>query len=147
MSKHSTEAAYDEQMAPLVAQLIEIAKREGIPLFVTAGMLDRNGEPIGCTTKIPSGQRELSGYDNRIELCAGITMGHSGFDTVSVLLITRHHDEAEKATWKAGDKVVASTSSGDLYTTLSEQSAATLNNGENPWHPWELFKVTTDKGT
>ncbi len=72
---HQTERAYDDEMAPLITQLIEVAKREGIPLFVSAGMLDAEGEQMGCTTLIPSD-------------------GHSGFDTASALTITRHRKES-----------------------------------------------------
>ena len=45
--KHHTEAVYDDEMFPLVAQLIEIATREGIPLLVSAGMIvDVDGEYV-----------------------------------------------------------------------------------------------------
>lgn len=84
-----TEQVYDEEMAPLVAQLIEIAKRESIPLFVSAGMVMEDGSKGGCTTNIPSD--DFPGYTNRLTLCTGIVRGHSGFDTASAMMITRHH--------------------------------------------------------
>ena len=105
--KHSTEAAYDDHMAPLVARLIEVAKRAGVALFVTAGMLDESGGEIGCTTRI-DGSARLAGYNNRIGLMAGIARGHNGFDTAAGLMITKHHltpeQEAEAAAvrdWQA----------------------------------------------
>ncbi len=90
--KHRTEQVYDDEMAPLIARLIDIAKREGIPLFVTAGMLDDDGDTMGCTTCIPDETGLLAGFSNRIGLCVGIMRGHEGFDTAAGMVITRHHD-------------------------------------------------------
>lgn len=92
MGKHRTEAAYDDEMFSLVARLIEIARREGVPLMVSAGMLDPEGEPMGCTTLVVDGaDPELAGYSNRLKLAVGVVRGHSGFDTAAGLMITRHH--------------------------------------------------------
>lgn len=92
MSKHETEEIYDTQMAPLVAELIGIAKANDIPLVLSAGMIDPDGEVIGCTTVIPSKRPELAGPVNRHQLATKIFRGHSGFDTACGMVITRHHD-------------------------------------------------------
>lgn len=91
--KHRTEQVHDEEMAPLVAQLIEIAKREGIPLLVSAGMLADDGEEMLCTTIIADAKDDCiaPGARNRFGLCVGIVRGHGGFNTASALAITRHH--------------------------------------------------------
>lgn len=98
-ARHRTERVYDEEMAPLVAQLIEISKREQIPLFVVAGMLDEKEEPISCHTAMVFGknrpERCLLGLENRIGLCLGIIRGHSGFDRASGLMISRFHPPDE----------------------------------------------------
>lgn len=96
MSKHRTEQVYDDEMAPLVARLIEISKREGIPLLVNAGMLDANGEPLQCITLLgrgPEGDDRLAGIDNRHGLCDGILRGDERFDRAAGLVITRFHSE------------------------------------------------------
>jgi hypothetical protein len=48
------ERAYDEHMAPLITQLIELSHAHGIPLFVNA-QLDGNTQ---CTTSVPSAATE-----------------------------------------------------------------------------------------
>jgi hypothetical protein len=76
MSKHRTEQVYDDEMAPLVARLIEIAKREKIPFYVLAGMLDEDGGPMGCTTSLVWGDEQpevdLLGLEERVAKCAFI---------------------------------------------------------------------------
>lgn len=99
MEKHHTERVYDDEMNPLVAQLIKIAQREGIPLLVSAGMIcDVNGEPTPtvCMTeialpKVGSDPEKLAGIRNRHGLAHEILRGHRGFDTAAALMITRHH--------------------------------------------------------
>lgn len=90
--KHRTEQVHDEEMAPLVAQLIEIAKREGIPLLVSAGMLDSDGDPLLCDTMIAESVEDCiaPGIRNRHRLCIEILRGHGGFDTACRLMITGH---------------------------------------------------------
>jgi hypothetical protein len=103
MDKHPTEHVYDEEMFPLVAQLIAIANRNKIPLIVSAGMIfpGPDGEPGSgcCTTVILHGKGErderLRGAENRFGLCEGIIRGHSGFDNAAGLIISRFHEAAE----------------------------------------------------
>lgn len=103
--KHSTEEVYDNEMAPLVSQLIAIARRANIPLVVSAGMLcrvDDNGHgdedsalsPTTCTTKITPDYVDpmLKGMVNRHNLAVGVVRGHSGFDHAAALVISRYHD-------------------------------------------------------
>lgn len=101
MSKHRTEQVYDDEMSPLVAQLIAIAKREGIPLLVSAGMLcvaDGDGEdfdePIAttCDTLVYTDDARalLPGIVNRYSLAKGVVRGHKGFDTACGLMISRY---------------------------------------------------------
>ena len=97
---HKTEQVYDAEMAPLISQLIEIAKREHLPLLINVGMVlttdDGEPNPGGCFTLIEgSDYPELAGMRNRHGLCRGIIHGHDGFDTASAMRITRHHDDAE----------------------------------------------------
>ena len=92
---HKTEQVYDAEMAPLISQLIKIAKREHIPLFIHAGLVlttdDGAPNPGGCLTHVNDAQHpELAGIRNRHGLCRGIMLGHDGFDTASALRITRH---------------------------------------------------------
>jgi hypothetical protein len=94
--KHRTEQVYDDEMSPLVTQLIAIARREGIPLLVSAGMLDPDGDGLMCNTLICHGRGHpgfMGGIENRLGLALGVIQGHSGFDTASALVITRHHND------------------------------------------------------
>lgn len=93
--RHETERVYDEEMGPLVAQLIAISKRAGVPLFVNAGMVDPEGLPRVCVTYVRAGDEWASGIDNRHSLCSGVVKGHSGMDTAAGLMITRHHPQTE----------------------------------------------------
>ncbi len=51
----SREAVYDEQISPLMAQVISIAKQHGISLIFSAQLdADEDGEnPLHCSTWIP----------------------------------------------------------------------------------------------
>lgn len=93
MPKHRTEQVYDDEMSPLIAQLIAIAKRENIPLLVSAGMLGEDGAPMTCDTVIGAAKadRFAPGIDNRHDLAFELIRGHRGFDTAAGLAITRHH--------------------------------------------------------
>ena len=97
MATDRTEAVYDEEMAPLVQRLIEIAKRERIPLLVSAAMVMPDGTAGGCLTALgfDDADPRLKGMQNRHGLSVGVMRGHSGFDTASGLVITRHHREEE----------------------------------------------------
>ena len=94
---HETERVYDEQMAPLVSRLIDIAKANGIPLLVSVGMVMRDGGPgcwvtnIGRDAMATQMDPRLEGAYNRFGLCTAIVRGHSGFDTAAGLIISRHH--------------------------------------------------------
>lgn len=101
MTKHRTEQVYDDEMSPLVAQLIAIANRENIPLFVSAGMVceaDGDGEPFDtplattCTTNVGQDgcDPRLEGMVNRHSLAFGVIRGHAGFDTACGLMISRY---------------------------------------------------------
>lgn len=97
MEKHRTEQVYDDEMYPLVAKLIELAKGAGIPLFVSAGMLcvvNDDYIPTTCVTLEPpetDDEPRLAGLVNRHRLCLEIVRGHSGFDTARAMTITRHY--------------------------------------------------------
>lgn len=88
--KHPTEVVYDEEMAPLVSELIAIAKRAGLPLLVSAGMVLEDG-PGCCTTLVDTQVPELAGAENRLALSTGIIRGDSRFDRVAGMAITRYH--------------------------------------------------------
>jgi hypothetical protein len=93
--KHRTEQVYDDEMSPLVAQLIDIAKREGIPLFVSAALFNPDGSRLSCETKIPGSLPENKGMNNRHALAMNLVRSHDGMDTAAGLMITRHHAEEE----------------------------------------------------
>lgn len=97
--KHPTERAYDEHLAPLVSQLIDLAKQHGVPLFISASMYltDDAGDVTrgSAITMICPGDREWSGVANRMELARGVLLGHDGFDTAAGLMITRFHPESK----------------------------------------------------
>lgn len=80
------EHVYDTEMAPLVDRLIEIAKREGIPLFLCAGMVGQTGPVIACTIV---GGRSLPTVDHRFRLAMGVVRGHDGFERAEGLVISR----------------------------------------------------------
>ena len=90
--RHETERVYDEEMAPLVGELIAIAKRAGLPLLVNAGMIGPVGGPRVCVTNVQSGVEWAKGIDNRHGLCSGVVTGHQGFDTARAMMITKYHE-------------------------------------------------------
>lgn len=90
--KHETEAVYDEQMAPLVDKLIEIAREHGIPMLFHAGMIMDDGGAGGCITLVPGEEHaDLDGINNRHKLCAEICRGDARFDRAKALMITKFH--------------------------------------------------------
>lgn len=94
MAKHRTEQVYDDEIAPLVSQIVAICKREEIPILISAGMFNEEGVPMTCDSKLRHGiasKVQLPGVDNRYSLAFEIIRGHAGFDTASGLAITRHH--------------------------------------------------------
>jgi hypothetical protein len=93
---HRTERVYDEEMAPLVSRLVEIAERENMPLFVSAAMTFPNGEVGMCTTALvdlKGENNEYAGAANRVSVCAGLMRGHEGLDRAAGLVISRYHEE------------------------------------------------------
>ena len=48
------EPLYDEYIAPLMAQIIAICKREGIPMAATFQLTDDEDAPLYCSSSIPS---------------------------------------------------------------------------------------------
>lgn len=85
MAKHTTEQVYDEQMAPLVRRLIEIANANKIPLFLSAGMIMPDGRP-GCSTTLVGTEGcdpKLSGAVNRYGFCASLVRGPASLDTAN----------------------------------------------------------------
>lgn len=93
--RHRTEQVYDDEMAPLVSEIIQIATRERVPLLLSVGMLNPEGGPAGCTSLILHGPElglpELRGMENRFGLANGVIRGHGGFDTAAGMMITRYH--------------------------------------------------------
>lgn len=90
MAKHASERIYDEQMAPLVERLIEVAKANKIPLFLSAGMVLSDGQPGCCTILVIDGVEEveprLGGAANRFKLCTTLVRGPSSLDTATRLI-------------------------------------------------------------
>jgi hypothetical protein len=101
--KHRTEHVYDTEMAPLIAQLIKIADREGIPLLVSAGMLDPQGGRMTADTLLLGRVREdvaqsdIAGTANRYRLCIELIRGHEGLDRAAGLVISRFHPDPPPA--------------------------------------------------
>jgi hypothetical protein len=60
--KYDKEHVYDEEISPLMAQIIAICKREGLPFaaqFYLKEEREDTGEPLYCTTVIrPGGDSE-----------------------------------------------------------------------------------------
>jgi len=90
---HRTEQVYDDEMAPLVTRLIEIAKREGMPMILSVGMIMGDETAGTCTTMLCgySADPRLKGVSNRCGLASGIMRAHNGMDTAAGLMISRHH--------------------------------------------------------
>ena len=62
------EKVYDEQIAPLMEQIIAIAKRERIPTFATFQIDPGTDEdPMLCTTRIPD-EDELGVFEDLLKL-------------------------------------------------------------------------------
>lgn len=76
--KHLTEEVYDNEMAPLIAKLIEIAERDNIPLFIDAGMFDENGVVLSCTTRIFPNNTGLELIVKRHSICLAAVFGRLG---------------------------------------------------------------------
>ena len=56
MSEWDKEGVYDAEISPLMAKIIEICKRESIPMAATFQYCDREGDGPGfCTTTLPNG--------------------------------------------------------------------------------------------
>ena len=99
MDRHRTEQVYDDEMSPLIVQLIEISKREGIPLLIHTAMFlpdGDSGEFIvgGCVTRVPgtgSCAPEFHGMVNRHGLCSQIVQGDERFDRAAGMVISRFH--------------------------------------------------------
>lgn len=56
------EKVYDEQIAPLMTQIIEICQKNEIPIFATfayAPDLENEGMNMHCTASIPFGVKEI----------------------------------------------------------------------------------------
>jgi hypothetical protein len=95
--RHPTERAYDDEMSPLVAQLIALAKRHKIPLLVSAGMRRPDGGQMTCDTLIIHGRKDpdsIPGIENRLNLAHAVVRGHAGFDNAAGLMISRFHEDA-----------------------------------------------------
>lgn len=52
MFKHRSEQVYDDEISPLVSQIIAIARRERMPLLISAGMRDEHGGEMTCDTAL-----------------------------------------------------------------------------------------------
>lgn len=90
------EQVYDDQINPLVAHILAICKEHQIPILISAGMVNDDGEPLMCSSILCHGKEsanQLRGIENRYSLALGIIQGHSGFDTAAGLMITRNHPE------------------------------------------------------
>lgn len=72
------EEAYDELCYPLVAKLAAIAKEHQFPLLVDVGMTRADGEPISCTTCLPSPSGELAVATKRHQRCVAVLYGRAG---------------------------------------------------------------------
>lgn len=72
------EEAYDELCYPLVAKLAAIAKEHQFPLLVDVGMTRADGEPISCTTCLPSPSGELALSTKRHQRCVAVLYGRAG---------------------------------------------------------------------
>jgi len=102
MDKHRTEAVYDDEISPLVTQIIEICKREQLPCLISVGMIlraDHHGNTYTedhkgtCDTLLAFGpdngqHPELLKVENRHGLAFEVVRGHEGFDTAKRLMIT-----------------------------------------------------------
>lgn len=85
------EEVYDEEIAPLMAKILEICKRENMPMFASFAVKGEDGSVLGCSLLLAEEHDDgLNGYRNRLGLCLGIVRGHDGFDTAAGLMITRH---------------------------------------------------------
>lgn len=96
--KDRREEVYDSEISPLVWRIIEIAKREQIPMIMSFGMRDESGTPMTSDTALQFGTKGndfLSAIENRYALAMGVVRGHPGFDTAKSLRIVSHHEPSD----------------------------------------------------
>lgn len=91
MTKYDKEAVYDEQIAPLMAQIIAICKRDEIPVaaqFYLKEEREDDGRPMYCTTVIrPAGESE--GLDQISFVHESMQYGRQGKPWVMAMIATK----------------------------------------------------------
>lgn len=91
---YDKEQVYDEQISPLMAQIIEICKREEIPMAVQFYLKEKhgdNGEPLYCkTVLIPEKKKILpEAHDQMAKLYEIMKYGPDGKPFVMAATIRR----------------------------------------------------------
>lgn len=61
--EYNLERVYDEQIAPLMEKIIEVCKKEGLPMFATFYYQDDSDGRNAATTIVPRG--ETNGHNHK----------------------------------------------------------------------------------
>lgn len=69
----STEKVYDEQISPLMDQIIKICQENNIHYLASFGLKGEDGEDIGCTSTLTKG--ESHSLTTRYRQCAAFICG------------------------------------------------------------------------
>lgn len=66
LPSHPTEVVHDAEISPLVQQIVDIARREGLPLLISIGMISPKGGTITCDTVLAHDKEpRFRGIENR----------------------------------------------------------------------------------
>lgn len=84
------EQVYDEKIAPLMTQIIEVAKEHGIGFMAHFAIPTPEDDGLACTTNIPDGEGEFP------ESCKLATAAVMRGRNTNPLMLTTHHADGSK---------------------------------------------------
>jgi len=89
---YDKESIYDEQISPLMTQIIEICKKEDIPMAFQFYLKEADGEnkePLYCTTFLVPAKAEMNPdvYDHLKKVCEVMKHGPNGKPVVLAMTI------------------------------------------------------------
>jgi len=91
---YDKESIYDEQISPLMTQIIEICKKEDVPMALQFYLKEEDGEnkePLYCTTFLVPAKAEMNPdvYDHLIKVCETMKYGSNGKPFCMAMTITK----------------------------------------------------------
>ena len=88
----STEKVYDEQINPLMTQIIEICQANNIHYIASFGLVDEDGDDIGCTSTHTKG--ESHSLTTRYRQCAAFICNQAS-PVVAITMAAKASEAAE----------------------------------------------------